>query len=286
LSIDFLAIGCITQDRIPGGFRLGGTVSYASIAALRLGRRPGILTRAAEDAVGLAPVSTPLAPGGLAAPLAGIAVHCLPSPVSLTFNNMYDAEGHRVQLIEAIAAPIEPAELPPAWADVPLVLLAPLAEELSTDWASQFPNNIMALTIQGWLRTWDGEGHVFPSRWRDPEPFLRRADIVVFSIEDVQGNMAYVRELAAQARLLIVTEGRQGCTVYLKGVPHHVPPRPAREVDPTGAGDVFAAAFMIRLAETGDPLAAGRFANVAASISVEAPGMDSVPYRDQVDMES
>ncbi len=281
--IDFLSVGCITQDRIPGGFRLGGTVSYASIAALRLGRRPGILTRAAEDAVGLVPVSTALAPGGLAAPLAGIEVQRLPSPVSLTFNNIYDAEGNRQQFIEAVTAAIEPVDLPPAWADVPLVLLAPLAEELPPVWACQFPHSLVGLTIQGWLRQWDAAGRVSPCRWLDAGPFLRRADVVVFSQEDVLGDMAYVAELAGQARLLIVTEGRNGCTIYVNGEPHHVAPRPAREVDPTGAGDVFAAAFMIRLAETGDWLAAAHFANVAASISVEAAGMDSVPYREQVD---
>ncbi len=36
---------------------------------------------------------------------------------------------------------------------------------------------------------------------------------------------------------------------------------------------VFAAAFLIRLAETQDPCEAARFANVVASFSVEKPGM-------------
>jgi sugar/nucleoside kinase (ribokinase family) len=54
-------------------------------------------------------------------------------------------------------------------------------------------------------------------------------------------------------------------------------------MDPTGAGDVFSAAFLIRLAETGDPCEAARFANVAASFSIEAPGVSGIPTRRQVE---
>ena len=55
-----------------------------------------------------------------------------------------------------------------------------------------------------------------------------------------------------------------------------------REVDPTGAGDVFAAAYLIRYHETGDPYEAAQFANLVASFSVEAPGTEGIPTRDEV----
>jgi len=48
-------------------------------------------------------------------------------------------------------------------------------------------------------------------------------------------------------------------------------------VDPTGAGDVFATAFLVRWLADRDPVAAAGFANVVASISVEAPGATGVP---------
>jgi sugar/nucleoside kinase (ribokinase family) len=54
-------------------------------------------------------------------------------------------------------------------------------------------------------------------------------------------------------------------------------------VDPTGAGDVFAPAFMIRLIETGDPCEAAQFANVVASFSIEGPGVTGIPMRKQVE---
>ena len=43
--MDFLTIGNITKDLIPGGYTVGGTVTYASVVAMRLGRTAGVLTR-------------------------------------------------------------------------------------------------------------------------------------------------------------------------------------------------------------------------------------------------
>jgi sugar/nucleoside kinase (ribokinase family) len=51
-----------------------------------------------------------------------------------------------------------------------------------------------------------------------------------------------------------------------------VPVHPAAEVDPTGAGDVFATAFLVSLARGDDLAAAGAFGAAAASIVVEGVG--------------
>jgi sugar/nucleoside kinase (ribokinase family) len=86
---------------------------------------------------------------------------------------------------------------------------------------------------------------------------------------------------------VVLTEYRDGSTLYRRQ-PNgtvsvtKIPPRPADEIDPTGAGDVFATAFMIRYQETGDPVQSARFANITASFGVEAPGIAGIPTRDQV----
>ena len=54
------------------------------------------------------------------------------------------------------------------------------------------------------------------------------------------------------------------------------------EVDATGAGDIFAAAFFYRLYATRDPWAAARFATHLASFSVTRPGLDGIPTRDEI----
>lgn len=285
MSIDFLAIGNLTLDTTPQGFRLGGTASFAAVTAQRLGWRPGILTRA--SLAGLEPedpgtTGTVRTTGMPDTPLAGIPVCLMPSPVTTTFTNIYTERG-RTQVIKAVADPVTPDGLPPEWAQTPVVLLGSIAREIPSSWADVFPNSILGIAPQGNMRNWDAAGHVFPARWEDAGPLLRGADAVVLSREDVGGDEAYIAELAAQTRLLIMTDGWHGATVYQGQEITRIPPRTAHEVDPTGAGDVFATSFLLRLAETGDPLVAARFANVVASISVEAPGMDAIPTRAEVE---
>ena len=123
LSINFLVIGPITHDLVPDGFRFGGTVSFASVTAHRLGWRPAILTRVAPEGLyeGPAPAEPVdiIAPDG--SPLAGIPIHLLPSSTSTTFINLY-RDGVRTQVLTAQAEPVTPDDLPAAWADVPVVL--------------------------------------------------------------------------------------------------------------------------------------------------------------------
>ena len=54
---------------------------------------------------------------------------------------------------------------------------------------------------------------------------------------------------------------------------------PNTEVDPTGAGDVYASSFMVRYMETNDSLRAARFASLVAGLSIQSIGTDSLPDR-------
>jgi sugar/nucleoside kinase (ribokinase family) len=76
-----------------------------------------------------------------------------------------------------------------------------------------------------------------------------------------------------------VTRGARGSTLYIAGEPHQIDALPAVERDPTGAGDVFAAALLVRLRETGDPLQAASFASAVAACAIEGPGARAVPTR-------
>jgi sugar/nucleoside kinase (ribokinase family) len=49
------------------------------------------------------------------------------------------------------------------------------------------------------------------------------------------------------------------------------------EVEPVGAGDIFATVFFARLNSTKDPWEATRCANALAAISVTRPGLQGVP---------
>jgi len=266
---DFLVIGHITKDLLEEGFTIGGTVTYSSLTARNLGLRTGIVTSAAPDLDG-------------AEVLAGIDVLRLPSPVTTTFQNLYP-DGMRVQFIRAVASEIRPQDIPPAWRQARIVHLGPLAQELTSDMVEIFEGSLIGVTPQGWMRRWDEEGRVYPKVWEGAAEVLARADVLVFSEEDVARDEEIIAAYARLARIMVVTRSRQGADLYYRGERRHFPAFVAREVDPTGAGDVFAAAFLVRLHETGDPCEATHFANCVASFCVEAPGIHGIPTREQVE---
>ena len=272
---DYLVIGTITKDLIPDGFTIGGTVTYAAVTASRLGKRSAIVTSAEPDLV-------------LPDILADVEVARVPSPSTTTFRNIY-ANGARQQYITALAEPIGPDAIPSEWRQVPLVHLGPLAGEIDESIVHLFPDSLVVATPQGWFRSWDETGHVSLGEWPGAERLLPHLTALVLSDEDVCGDPWCIERYISLVRTLVVTHGPLGATVYHAGQVRSFPTRPAREVDLTGAGDVFAAAFLIRLYETArssgveDPWEAARFANVVGSFSVEGPGTSAIPSREQAE---
>jgi len=272
---DYLVIGSITKDLVPGGYTLGGTVAYGAITAANLGKRAAIVTSAEP---------------GLSLPPAFEHIQCALQPArrTTTFRNVY-AEGTRQQYVVALSEPIGVDSIPAAWRRVPLVHLGPLAGEIDESLVHQFPESRVVATPQGWLRSWDASGRVSRGTWPGAGRLLPHLAALVLSKEDVGGDLFCIERFADMTRTLVLTNGARGATVYHAGQVKQIPTRPAQERDPTGAGDVFAAAFLIRLHETalasgeGDPWEAARFANVVASFSVEGSGFSAIPGREQVD---
>jgi sugar/nucleoside kinase (ribokinase family) len=80
-----------------------------------------------------------------------------------------------------------------------------------------------------------------------------------------------------------MTESDRGAQVFVEGVWRRIGAFDEREIDPTGAGDTFATAFLIRLHETNDPAEAARFGAAAASLSIGGVGVEATPDRAQID---
>jgi sugar/nucleoside kinase (ribokinase family) len=268
--MDFLTIGHVAKDMVPGGYAVGGTVTYASVTVLRLGRRPGVLTRLGPDLV-------------LPEVYRAFDVIALPSRQTTTFENVYTSSG-RVQTIHAVADRIGVRDIPQALREEPdIVLLGPLANEIDPEVAGIFAKPTLALVPQGWMRSWNSQGHVSHTPIDCANSILPHANVLVLSIEDIAHDLSLVACYSEMVPLTVLTRGAAGCDVYQHGQVTRVSPRPAREVDPTGAGDTFAAAFLVRLQETGDPIHSARFANVAASFCVEGHGYSNIPTRAQIE---
>ncbi|MCE7988877.1 MAG: ribokinase [Caldilinea sp. CFX5] len=278
VPVDILLIGHVTRDLVSadpnGPYRLGGTVSFAAITALRLGRQPTIITRAAADT-------------DLSELPATVDLHVLPSATTSTFANIYTPQG-RVQYLYTPAAHIVAADIPVALRRPSAVLLGPLTNEIQPDVAAIFAaNSLVAAVPQGWMRRWQADGRVYHQAWETADAILPHLGVLVLSLEDIDYDLNRLDPFFQHISLIVVTEYRDGSTIYQRQSDGQIretkiPPRPANEVDPTGAGDIFATAFLIRYQETGDPVQAARFANITASFGVEHVGVAGIPDREQV----
>jgi 1D-myo-inositol 3-kinase len=133
------------------------------------------------------------------------------------------------------------------------------------------------------MRGLDETGLVRAIPWAGAEQVLARADAVVLSEHDVQ-HPSEIDRFAVLARLLVVTRGQRGASIHQAGRWHHVPAfRAGRQSDPTGAGDVFAAAYFIHLKQSGDPHLSADFACCVASFAVEKRHHAAVPTLEQVE---
>jgi sugar/nucleoside kinase (ribokinase family) len=267
---DYLMLGHFTRDVLPDGTTTpGGTSLYAALTAHRLGRNVGVVSAPAELPAGW--------PDAIQ-----IAFH--PSPAPPTFENRYTPEG-RKQTLHAASRPITPDVIPEAWRTAPLIHLGPVLGETPEGLVDAFPSALLGVTPQGWMREWSDTlpSPVLYKPWQPAPRVLERINALVLSIEDVRGDEALVVSYARHCALVVLTRGAQGATLFVGGVPHHIPAFAAVERDPTGAGDVFAATLFTRLHDTGDPFEAARFASYVAALSVEGAGISRIPARDVLD---
>lgn len=266
--IDYLVIGHITRDLTPNGPRAGGTASYAALTAKALGLRVGIVTSWGADVPQTA--------------LRHIPIVNYAADHSSTFENIYTAKG-RIQIIHHLAAPLDYHLIPEPWRSAGIVHLGPVAREVEPGLVRRFPNALVGLTPQGWLRNWDDKGHISPAEWPEASFMLQNASVAVLSIEDLAGDENRIEEFASASRILVVTEGSAGARVYWNGDVRRVRAPVVTEVEATGAGDIFAAAYFMRLNATRDPWEAARFANQIAAISVTRTGLESIPTPSEVE---
>jgi sugar/nucleoside kinase (ribokinase family) len=268
--VDYLVVGHAAADITPTGVQLGGTVSYAALTARALGLRVGIVTSSGGDA----PLQA----------LDGIPIVNVPAEHSTTFENIKTSNGRR-QILHHRAAPILFDHIPQVWRSAPIIHLAPIARELDPSLPEKLSGSLLGITPQGWMRAWDENGQVAASAWdaNASEQALRHAGAVVMSVEDINRDLELVEEMAHHTRILCLTEGEAGAVLHWNGDRRRFRPPVMEEIDGTGAGDIFAAAFFVRLYHTRDPWEAARFATQLAARSVTRIGINGIPTSQEIE---
>jgi sugar/nucleoside kinase (ribokinase family) len=127
--------------------------------------------------------------------------------------------------------------------------------------------------LQGWLRRAAPDGLVEPAVADEvarPPAALRAA---IFSEED-HPEAHHIAETLARTRMAVaLTRAAAGALILQTDQRLRIPAVPAREVDPTGAGDVFGVVFTVALSRSLPLPRAAALASLAAARVVEGPGL-------------
>jgi sugar/nucleoside kinase (ribokinase family) len=275
-------VGAASRDidpRDPRGWRLGGTVSYAALAAARLGVTVRALIGADDQAASAHELDT--------LRTAGVDVVIAQLDHGPVFENR-QVDGARRQFVHGVSDKMSAKALPQTWRDPTAVLLGPVANELGNDWLPALPADaLVALAWQGLLREM-AAGQPVGIRPLSVTPLVHRADVLFVSSEDVAAGGPLLDELLRYGHELFITHGDRGAIhVRFAGGARHahlVPARPKRKaIDTTGAGDVFLAAYVAarlqapQLVGTGDEWRLAAIAAAAASLNVAVLTLADVP---------
>jgi 1D-myo-inositol 3-kinase len=275
MDVEVLVAGNYCHDRLvtraADGSRaeteaLGGSAAYATSVLRALGARFRVVAKVGADFRSgyLDRVPSPIV---------------VPGARTTSFVDDYTLGEERVATLLAACEPIRPGELGAGSAEV--AIACPIAGELppETLLALRSRARVLVADIQGLIRRADADGRVTHARW-DKTPFAALADRIDYL--KIGSGEADGLDLAALSRRthVILTRDARGCTLIREGRATDVPAFPATEVDRTGAGDCFLAAFSCALARGRAPEDAAVIGCWAGALAVSRLGIPDLSPED------
>ena len=252
-------VGNLSRDLVDGGPpRVGGPPFHASRALRALNCRAVVAAKCAEGH------RRELLPPLIAL---GVPVVWRPSSSTASFSFRYDGD-RRLMSVDALGDPWTPAEVRrlggERWVHVGAVA------------RSDFPAATLAELARERRVSLDGQGLVRPARTGplkldsdyDPE-VLRFVSVLKLAEEEALAAVGEPTEDALRSlgvAEVVVTLGSRGSLVLADGRLERVVAVPvAGEIDPTGAGDAFAVAYLVSRQSGHAPVAAARRATALVS---------------------
>jgi hypothetical protein len=212
--------------------------------------------------------------------LAGLGVFPRRAVATTIFSNRYPPGAPREQLVETEAGSVAPGLVPPPWRRPDVLFLAPVLGEIDLrGWLGALAAPVIGVGLQGFLKRPDpgsrGSARRVVRLASEPDLSpLTAARAVFLSDEDVRlfSEPSLIDRLRRLAPTVVLTRGARGATVYEARRSFDVRALNVPVVDPTGAGDTFAAAFLLTLGRGGSTRDAARLATAAAAVVVQGAG--------------
>jgi 1D-myo-inositol 3-kinase len=268
-SFDYTTVGHVTADVMPDGSRrAGGSAFYSALQAARLGQRVLILTRGAPREI-----------EELMEPYRGeLELEISPAPQTTTLRTSGSGDA-RSQRVLAWAGAIDEELV----TDTSILHLAPVARESPSRWEGRA--DFVGLTPQGLVRVWAGESREISLASAEARRIPESCEAVVVSEHERASCAGLISGATRVGAIVAVTAGASATTILLPGeeaLEVEVPPVEDPS-DDVGAGDVFAAAFFVALAEGQAPGAAAAFANAAAAVRIGGTGAEAIGDRPAIE---
>ncbi len=289
--LDLVLIGNLLVDDLvfeDGTTRMaqpGGALLHAALAAAAWGTRAGCVTIAGSDYPRAA--LDDLRGRGVA--LDGLTTVRTPGArVWLLYEDGGRRMLHRAGRPSHAEVSPEPTAVPASWLRAPAVHVAPMPLPRQRALTDALGDGTRLVSVDPCEPITDGS----LDAWR---AVLARVDVVFASREELRLSgadehpEAALRALAVgRVRYVLHKRGAAGGVLFdaREGTLTPWSARPAREVDPTGAGDAFAGAFMGALAvgcRVDEALARGA---ATASVAVEAEGSLALLYVTRAELEA
>ena len=274
--MELVVIGHLAHDILRSGDKeieaTGGSACYCSMTGSRLGRDVGLVSKSNFNPfLGEERISTK-----------GLKI----GDKVTTFVNTYQ-NSHRKQEVLEVAEPIFSEDLPKEFLKSRSIHLGPIINEIPLDTMRFIRENsdaLISVDVQGLIRRLEGK-ELIKVRF-NPKKLVGLVDVVKISLQDEFSyffkDLNECQDFFEENGMIgLVTDGERGSSVICKGI-RAVPAFKTNTVDPTGAGDVYIAAFDIRYSETKDLYKSALFASAAASFVVEDWGPKNVPTEEMV----
>lgn len=276
--VEFCLIGSCAVDILESAGKTistaGGTVVYTAATLRYLGAKLNIVANCAKRDAHLFRWMTQDDE---------IAVNFIPSPNSITFQNIYD-RGDRTQVIECVSDEIK-FDISSINPDV--LYFGPLVQSDIDPCLYSDAHNHSALVVvdmQGWTRP-RTVGPVSLQYHPAIRDIVRCADIIKVNDTEARfvfgtGDPANIAKMISSDQEVLLTLGERGAwIVRASGNVFQPAILPAKELDPSGCGDVFCATYAFHRVSGASPSFAAREAAKLASVNVATIG---VPFLDSV----
>lgn len=287
MKVELVSIGHLSHDIIiidnKAFEALGGSSAYVSAISSKLGVQTGLVTKVGKDFkksyLGLL--------REIDVNLDGFKVV---NGKTTSFKNIY-LKKKRVQFLTALCERIYSKDIPEHYFNAKAFHIGPIYHDVSYDVLEELYNRnaVIAIDIQGYCRRKGSNGLIKMVAWREAGKVLKFTKIFKSSLEEAI-TITSERDLLKVCKtiekygpeIILITMGEKGSILHFENALYFIPAVSVRVTDPTGAGDVFIGAFLLKYLESRNPLKSAIFASSAASFIVEDVGFRNLPTYEMI----